>query len=136
MGRLSDEKTGEPALGYPGSVLTPGRGAVRWVSVAGSNAIPNICLYGKEVVILPRGDMMRNVPVRWTVRPLLQRHRITPYRLMKESGLAQGTVYRLVNGDTRSLSADTLDRVMTALRSLTGEDIAIADLLQYEEPPR
>jgi DNA-binding Xre family transcriptional regulator len=77
---------------------------------------------------------MRAVPVNWTIRQLLQRHAITPYRLMKESGLAQGTIYRLVNGDTRSLNADTLDRVMTALRRLTSEDIAISDLLEYEEP--
>ena len=77
---------------------------------------------------------MNVVPVHWTVRPLLERHGITVYRLMKESGLAQGTVYRLVRGDTRSLNADTLDRVMTALRKLTNEKIEVGDLLQYEEP--
>lgn len=76
---------------------------------------------------------MQSVPVNWTVRPLLERHGITPYRLMKESGLAQGTVYRLVNGDTRSLNAETLDRVMGALRRLTGEEIQINDLLHYED---
>lgn len=76
---------------------------------------------------------MQIVPVHWTVRPLLERHGITPYRLMKESGLAQGTVYRLVNGDTRSLNAETLDRVMGALRRLTGEEVEIADLLRYED---
>lgn len=77
---------------------------------------------------------MHSVPVHWTIRPLLERHGITAYRLMKESGLAQGTVYRLVRGDTRSLNADTLDRVMTALRKLTNESIEVGDLLRYEEP--
>lgn len=77
---------------------------------------------------------MQSVPVLWTVKPVLARHNITPYRLMKESGLAQGTAYRLANGDTRSLNADTLDRVMTALRRLTGEAIEISDLVTYEEP--
>ena len=77
---------------------------------------------------------MQTVPVHWTIRPLLERHGITAYRLMKESGLAQGTVYRLVRGDTRSLNADTLDRVMTALRRLTNESIEVGDLLRYEEP--
>jgi len=76
---------------------------------------------------------MQTVPVRWTVRPLLERHGITAYRLMKESGLAQGTVYRLVNGDSRSLNADTLDRLMGALRRLTREQIEISDLLTYTE---
>lgn len=77
---------------------------------------------------------MQSVPVHWTVKPILERHNITPYRLMKESGLAQGTVYRLVRGDTKSLNAETLDRVMVALRRLTGEDLDVADLLTYEEP--
>jgi DNA-binding Xre family transcriptional regulator len=77
---------------------------------------------------------MNEVPVHWTVRPLLERHGISAYRLMKESGLAQGTVYRLVRGDTRSLNADTLDRVMTALRNLTKEKVEVGDLLRYEEP--
>ena len=77
---------------------------------------------------------MRIVPVRWTVRPLLDRHALSAYRLMKETGLARGTVYRLVNGETNTLNAETLDKVMTALRHLTGEDIQIDDLLVYEEP--
>lgn len=76
---------------------------------------------------------MTSMPVRWTVRTLLERFDITPYRLMKESGLAQGTVYRLVNGDTRSLNAETLDRVMGALRRLTGKEVQLADLLHYED---
>lgn len=84
--------------------------------------------------ILPGSANIHAVPVHWTIRPILDRHNITPYRLMKESGLAQGTVYRLVNGDSKSLNADTLDRVMTALRRLTGEDLQVADLLAYEEP--
>jgi len=77
---------------------------------------------------------MPDVPVHWTIRTILERHSITPYRLMKESGLSQGTVYRLVNGDSRGLNSETLDRVMTVLRRLTGEDLQIADLLAYEEP--
>lgn len=76
---------------------------------------------------------MSVVPVFWTVREVLEDHGITPYRLMKESGLAQGTVYRLVNGDTRSLNADTLDRVMATLRRLTGKRLQVSDLLRYEE---
>lgn len=75
---------------------------------------------------------MESVPVKWKVRHFLERRGITAYRLMKESGLAQGTVYRLVNGDTRSLNTDTLDRVMSALRRLTGHEVEIADLLEYE----
>ncbi len=76
---------------------------------------------------------MTLMPVRWTVKEYLEAHDITPYRFMKESGLAQGTAYRLVNGDTRNLNADTLDAAIRALRSLTGERVEIADLLEYQE---
>jgi DNA-binding Xre family transcriptional regulator len=74
------------------------------------------------------------VPVRWKVYDILEAHDISVYRLMKESGLAQGTVYRLVKGDTSTVNAETLDRVMTTLRRLTGQQLQISDLLEYDEP--
>ena len=75
---------------------------------------------------------MTQMPVKWKVKQYLQTHSLTPYRLMKESGLAQGTVYRLVNGDTRNLNADTLDATIKALRTLTGEPVDISDVLEYQ----
>lgn len=84
------------------------------------------------MAVLPRGDNVSTVPVRWKVRALLQRHGLSTYRLWKESGLAMGTVYRLARGDTGSLNAETLDRVMEALRRLTGVSLAVSDLLVYE----
>ena len=85
-------------------------------------------------MVIPDGGNITAVPVRWTVYEILESHDISPYRLMKESGLAQGTVYRLVKGDTSTVNADTLDRVMTTLRRLTGRDLQISDLLHYEDP--
>ena len=76
------------------------------------------------------------MPVRWKVYDILEAHDISVYRLMKESGLAQGTVYRLVKGDTSTVNAETLDRVMTTLRRLTGQQLQISDLLEYDEPRR
>lgn len=75
---------------------------------------------------------MQTVPVRWKVKQYLEAHNLTPYRLMKESGLAQGTVYRLVNGDTQNLNATTLDATIRALRTLTGEPVDIPDVLEYQ----
>lgn len=72
--------------------------------------------------------------MRWKVYDILEAHDISVYRLMKESGLAQGTVYRLVKGDTSTVNAETLDRVMTTLRRLTGQQLQISDLLEYDEP--
>ena len=85
-------------------------------------------------MVRPGGGTIKNVPVRWRVHEILESHDISPYRLMKESGLAQGTVYRLVKGDTSTVNAETLDRVMTTLRRLTRQDLQISDLLEYEEP--
>ena len=77
---------------------------------------------------------MRSVPVMWKVRATLDEHGISPYRFMKESGLSQGTVYRLVNGTTCTINTDTLDRVVTTLRRLTGKHLELQDLLEFLEP--
>lgn len=73
------------------------------------------------------------MPVRWKVKEYLEANALTPYRLMKASGLAQGTVYRLVNGDTLNLNAATLDAIIKALRKLTGKHVIISDVLEYQE---
>ena len=74
---------------------------------------------------------MQAMAVRWKVKTFLDAHDITPYRLMKESGLAQGTVYRLVNDDTTGLNTETLNSVLDALSDLTGETLAVGDVLEY-----
>jgi DNA-binding Xre family transcriptional regulator len=68
------------------------------------------------------------------VKEFLARHDITPYRVMKESGLAQGTVYRLVNSKTTNLNTETLDRLLTSLSRLTGNRVGISDLIEYRPP--
>jgi DNA-binding Xre family transcriptional regulator len=79
---------------------------------------------------------MAVMPIRWKLKEYLAAHNITPYRLMKESGLAQGTVYRIVNGEARGVDTATLDAALTALRSLTGKPVGVQDLLEYEEKGR
>jgi DNA-binding Xre family transcriptional regulator len=76
---------------------------------------------------------MQTMAVRWKVKEVLNRHDITPYRLVKASGLAQATVYRLVNNDTAGLSTETLTVLLRTLRELTGEELGVADLLSYED---
>jgi DNA-binding Xre family transcriptional regulator len=76
---------------------------------------------------------MQAMAVRWKVKEVLNTHDITPYRLVKASGLAQATIYRLVNDDTTGLSTETLSVLLGTLRELTGEELGVADLLSYEE---
>jgi DNA-binding Xre family transcriptional regulator len=79
---------------------------------------------------------MAAMPIKWKVKEYLQAHNITPYRFWKESGLANRTAYRLVNGKTHNLNTETLDAALKALRSLTGKPVSVADLLEYEEKGR
>jgi DNA-binding Xre family transcriptional regulator len=76
---------------------------------------------------------MQDMAVRWKVKEVLNDYAITPYRLVKASGLAQATVYRLVNDTTTGLSTETLTILLGTLRELTGEALGVADLLSYEE---
>jgi DNA-binding Xre family transcriptional regulator len=69
----------------------------------------------------------------WRVKEFLKAHSISAYRLMKESSLAQGTVYRLANNQANGLNLETLDAVIEALRRLTGKRVVLADLLEYED---
>ncbi len=69
----------------------------------------------------------------WKVKEFLKVHGISAYRLMKEARLAQGTAYRLANNQAGGLSLETLDAVIEALRRLTGKQVVLADLLEYQE---
>ncbi len=74
---------------------------------------------------------MHTMSVKWTIKQFLDKHTITPYRLMKQSGLAQGTVYRLVNDDTTGLNTGTLNAILDALSDLTSSAVHVGDVLEY-----
>jgi DNA-binding Xre family transcriptional regulator len=76
---------------------------------------------------------MVNMAIHWKLDDVLRRHNISPYRLIKASGLAQGTVYRMVNGEAKGVDTITLDACIKALCQLTGKQISVADLLEYHE---
>ena len=75
---------------------------------------------------------MPSMPVRWKLQSILRQHRISTYRLWKESGLAMATAYRLARGDSKYVNAETLDRVLGALERLTGTPFQVGDLVNYE----
>jgi hypothetical protein len=66
---------------------------------------------------------------------VLTTHGISAYRLAREvKGVSPKTVYAVKAGRAcPSLAA--LDRILTALRSLTGKAIEPGDLLEYVPPP-
>jgi len=73
------------------------------------------------------------MPIHWKVGDVLKAHNITGYQFWKASGLPKRSAYRVVNGDARNMNSDTLDATIRALRKLTGEQIEVGDLLEYQE---
>lgn len=60
----------------------------------------------------------------------LKRRNLTPYRLVKESGLAQATVYNMARTPAQRVDLDTVGALLTALRRITGENVTMDDLLE------
>jgi DNA-binding Xre family transcriptional regulator len=87
----------------------------------------------QSLVLLSIYGIVRAVAIRWKVKEFLADNQITPYRLKMESGLAQGTVYRLANNEATAVNAETIDVVVRSLRRLTGKPINVCDLLEYTE---
>ncbi len=74
--------------------------------------------------------------IKLRLKQYLAKHQLSAYRLVKETKgkVARGGIYALARGDMQRLDLDTLDSVMEALESLTGEDLSFNDLLERVEP--
>jgi hypothetical protein len=70
------------------------------------------------------------------LKPFIDRHNVTTYRLVQETkGLvAERTVYGLARGEMTDARLTTVAALITALRTLTGKPVTVADLLEYQEP--
>ncbi len=68
----------------------------------------------------------------WKLRKYLDDHKLTPHQLALEAKLSVNTVYPMARGQAERISLKTMDRVITALRNLTGKHVDIGDLLEYK----
>ncbi len=81
----------------------------------------------------------KQMPTRLQIKSILERHGISVYALQKkteEQGrrISYQALHALVNNpEPDSIRLNTLDATLLALRSLTGEDLTICDLLEYQE---
>ncbi len=73
--------------------------------------------------------------IRLNIGSYLQQKNITPYRLVKESGLAPNTVYTLARSPAKRVDLDTLGSIVEALTRLTGQPVTPNDLLEVIETP-
>ncbi len=75
---------------------------------------------------------MTTMPIRWKVKPLLDTHGVTPYRLMVQSGLSRAVTYAIANGTHTALDSGVIDKLIPAMRELTGNDgLQIGDVVEY-----
>jgi Cro/C1-type HTH DNA-binding domain len=60
----------------------------------------------------------------------LSAHDITPYRLVKASGLASNTVYALARGPAQRIDLATVSTILATLEQLTGQSVDISEILE------
>jgi DNA-binding Xre family transcriptional regulator len=65
----------------------------------------------------------------------LRQHKTTPLALAEASGLSKTTVYNIVNNKAKAVELETLGKLITGLRTLTGETIDMNDILKEEIIP-
>lgn len=72
--------------------------------------------------------------LRWKLLDTLKQLNVTPYAVMKDSGLAANTLYGMTRGTSKSVKMRTLEAVMRSVSKLTGSPISVCDILEYQEP--
>ena len=73
--------------------------------------------------------------VQWRLQQYLQQHSLSAYRLAKTLPDVQPpTIYRLASSRApQSVNFELLGKVLRGLRTLTGEDVTLNDLLEVTE---
>jgi DNA-binding Xre family transcriptional regulator len=66
----------------------------------------------------------------FNLKPYLERHKITTYRLAKDSGITASTLYGLARKRTQQIDLATVSRIIDSLQRLTGRKVSITDLLE------
>ena len=60
----------------------------------------------------------------------LSAHDITPYRLVKASGLASNTVYALARQPAQRIDLETVSTILATLEQLTGQSISLTEVFE------
>lgn len=72
----------------------------------------------------------------WRLKQFLSEHDLKPAAvvLATEGRLSRNSVYALARG-AEAIRFETLNVLLPALREITGEDVAVSDLISYEPDP-
>jgi DNA-binding Xre family transcriptional regulator len=71
--------------------------------------------------------------LRWKLAEYLEAHELTGYKLREETRLSSNTIYPLIRGTVERIDTKTLQRILAALKSLTGKEVSVCNLLEYEQ---
>ena len=71
--------------------------------------------------------------VSWKLKDTMDAHGVTRYALQKETGAAMNTLRAMYDGSTRRPDLDVLDGVIKALRQITGKQINLGDVLEWQK---
>ena len=69
--------------------------------------------------------------IAWKLKPLLDSRSVTRYALQKASEVPMNTIRAMYDGNTTRVDFSVLDRIINALRAMTGEDITLTDVLEW-----
>lgn len=73
--------------------------------------------------------------VRVKFKDYLEEHNLSAYRVSQHTrGMSPKTVYAIASGRNRP-SMEALEKLLDALREITGEEVGPADLLEYVPEP-
>lgn len=69
--------------------------------------------------------------VSWRLKQTMEMHGVTRYALQKRTGVAMNTLRAMYDGETLRPDLKVLDRIVQALRDMTGTAIELKDVLEY-----
>ena len=74
-----------------------------------------------------------HMPTRWKLKAFLDNHAVSVYAVAKEleGEMSRTALYNLTR-DPKAIHFETFDSLIPALRKLTGKEVAISDLLEFE----
>lgn len=73
--------------------------------------------------------------MKWRLKNYLDQHDLTPYSLVRATGISPTTIYGIAQGKHERVSLDVLQKVLWGLERLTGKVAAISDVLESEPLP-
>lgn len=72
--------------------------------------------------------------IRWKLREYIEQHNLSALSVELKAGIGRNSIYRLTRSDgPRLIDRETLDKVIRALRELTGSTVEVSDLLEYSD---